>query len=66
MPRARSFATFSWVALFSHISVCIAGAKTIGHFAVNKMLVSKSFAAPEAVREIKSAVAGATRTKSAF
>jgi hypothetical protein len=43
----------------------MAGAKTIGQVAVSKTFVSKSFAAPLAARESKSAVAGATITKSA-
>ena len=43
----------------------MAGAKTIGHVAVSKTFVSKSLAAPDAARDNKSAVAGATITKSA-
>jgi hypothetical protein len=45
-PRSRSTATFARVAAFSHISVCMAGANTIGHVAVSSVLVSRSSAMP--------------------
>ena len=45
-PRLRRVATFSLVAEFSHISVCIAGAKIIGHFATNKVASNASLAKP--------------------
>ena len=64
-PRRRSVATFSCVAGCSHISVCIAGAKTTGHVATSTVDVSKSSARPAAKRAIRSAVAGAITIRSA-
>ncbi len=64
-PRRRSVATFSWVAGCSHISVCIAGAKTTGQRAVSSVFVSRSSASPWAALASMSAVAGATTTRSA-
>ena len=64
-PRRRSVATFSWVAGCSHISVCMAGAKTTGQRAVSSVLVSRSSARPWAALASMSAVAGATTTRSA-
>ena len=65
MPRSLSVATFAWVAACSHISVCMAGAITTGHRAVSSTVVSRSFACPVAARASRSAVAGATTTRSA-
>src|SRR4051812_38399374 len=65
-PRRRRVATLSWVAGCSHISVCIAGAKTTGQDAVSRVAVSRSSARPAAARASRSAVAGATTTRSAF
>ena len=64
-PRSRRVATFAWVAACSHISVCIAGANTTGHRAVSSVLVSRSSARPCAALASRSAVAGATTTRSA-
>ena len=64
-PRSRSVATLARVAACSHISVCIAGARTTGHRAVSSVLVSRSSARPCAALAIRSAVAGATTTRSA-
>ena len=64
-PRRRSSATLAWVAGCSHISVCMAGAYSTGHRAVSKVAVSRSPAIPAAARASRSAVAGATRTRSA-
>ena len=64
-PRRRSSDTFAWVAGCSHISVCMAGAYRTGHLAVSSVAVSRSPAIPAAARAIRSAVAGATRTRSA-
>ena len=58
-------ATLARVAGCSHISVCIAGAKTTGQRAVSNVLVSRSSARPWAALAIRSAVAGATTTRSA-
>src|SRR5690606_19726478 len=49
----------------SHISVCIAGAMTTGQRAVSRVEVSRSSARPDAARASRSAVAGATTTRSA-
>ena len=51
--------------LTARCPVCIAGAKTTGHRAVSRVLVSRSSARPWAARAIRSAVAGATTTRSA-
>ncbi len=64
-PRERRVATLARVAGFSHISECIAGAKTTGHVAVSSVFVSRSSAIPWAARARMSAVAGATTTSSA-
>ncbi len=64
-PRARNVATLAWVAGCSHISVCMAGAKTTGHRAVSRVAVSRSSARPHAAFASRSAVAGATTTRSA-
>ena len=53
------------VAGWCHISVCMAGARTTGHVAVSSTLPSRSGAIPAAVRASRSAVAGATTTRSA-
>ena len=59
-PRHAAWPTLAWVAGCSHISVCIAGAKTTGQWAVSRTLVSRSSARPVAARASRSAVAGAT------
>jgi len=64
-PRSRSKRTFAWVAGCTHISVCMAGAITTRPRVVNNTLVSKSLAIPCDARARKSAVAGATITRSA-
>src|SRR3954468_17038724 len=64
-PRRRRVATFSCVAGCSHISVCMAGTKTTGQEAVSRVAVSRSSARPMAARASRSAVAGATTTRSA-
>ena len=64
-PRRRNVATLSCVAGLSHISVCMAGATTIGHVAVRTVEVKRSSARPAAMRAIRSAVAGAMTTRSA-
>ena len=64
-PRERSSATLSRVAGCSHISVCIAGAISTGQRAVSRVAVSRSSARPCAARASRSAVAGATTTRSA-
>ncbi len=64
-PRSPSVATLAWVAGCSHISVCMAGAMTTGQRAVSRTLVSRSSAWPVAARASRSAVAGATTTRSA-
>ena len=64
-PRDRSVSTLARVAACSHISVCIAGAKTTGQWAVSRVEVSRSSARPVAARASRSAVAGATITRSA-
>ncbi len=65
MPRERRVATLAWVAACDHISVCIAGAISTGQSAVSNTLVSRSSARPLAARASRSAVAGATTTRSA-
>ena len=64
-PRSRRVATLARVAACSHISVCIAGAKTTGQRAVSSVLVRRSSASPCAAFASRSAVAGATITRSA-
>ena len=64
-PRSRSVATLARVAGWSHISVCIAGASSTGHETVSSVLVSRSSARPVAARDSRSAVAGATTSRSA-
>ena len=64
-PRSRRVATLATVAGCSHISVCIAGANTTGQRAVSSVVVSRSSACPWAARATRSAVAGATTTRSA-
>ncbi|MEY3714637.1 MAG: hypothetical protein RJB59_440 [Actinomycetota bacterium] len=54
------------MAEFSHIFGCIAGTITTGALLANTVVVNRSSALPCANREIKSAVAGAIRIKSAF
>src|SRR5215213_9234040 len=63
-PRLRSVSTLAWVAACSHISLCMAGEKTIGQCAVSSTFVSRSSARPDAARASRSAVAGATKTRS--
>ena len=64
-PRDRSSATLSRVAGCTHISVCIAGAISTGQRAVSRVAVSRSSARPWAALASRSAVAGATTTRSA-
>ena len=64
-PRDRRVSTFALVAACSHISVCIAGASRIGQRAVSSVFVSRSSACPVAALASRSAVAGATTTRSA-
>ena len=64
-PAPRSVATLARVAGCSHISVCMAGANTTGQRAVSSTAVSRSSDIPAAARAIRSAVAGATMTRSA-
>src|SRR6266702_3544414 len=64
-PRSRSAATLARVAGCSHISVCMAGANMTGQRAVSSVVVSKSAASPCAALARRSAVAGATTTRSA-
>ena len=64
-PRSPRVATLACVAGCSHISVCIAGAMTTGQRAVSRTVVSRSSACPVAARASRSAVAGATTTRSA-
>src|SRR4051794_2316332 len=64
-PRARNVATLDCVAGCSHISVCMAGANSTGQRAVSRAAVSRSSARPWAARASRSAVAGATTTRSA-
>ena len=64
-PRERSVATLARVAGCCHISVCMAGARSTGQVAVSSVLVSRSSARPCAARASRSAVAGATTTRSA-
>ena len=56
---------FATVALFSHISVCMAGATITGHVAARTVVVSRSSAIPEVIFAKNDAVAGATTTRSA-
>src|SRR3984885_9892246 len=64
-PRSRNVATFACVAGCCHISVCMAGANTTGQRAVSRTAVSRSSDRPAAARASRSAVAGATKTRSA-
>ncbi len=64
-PRSRSVATLACVAGCCHISVCMAGTIRTGQRAVSRTLVSRSSARPDAARASRSAVAGATTTRSA-
>jgi hypothetical protein len=64
-PRLRSVSTLATVAGCSHISVCMAGTKMTGPRAVSSVDVSRSSARPAAARAMRSAVAGATSTRSA-
>ena len=62
----RSSDTLAWVAGCCHISVCMAGANTTGQRAVSRTAVSRSSDMPAAARASRSAVAGATMTRSAL
>ncbi len=64
-PRRRRVATLSRVAGCSHISVCMAGTNTTGAAVASRVAVSRSSARPVAARASRSAVAGATTTRSA-
>ncbi len=64
-PRDRSNATFACVAGFDHIRRFIAGAMLIGTSVARHSVASRSSARPCASRAMKSAVAGATRIRSA-
>ena len=65
IPRLRKVSTLAWVAGLHHISVCIAGATTMGHVATRQELVNRSSARPWARRASRSAVAGAMTMRSA-
>jgi hypothetical protein len=54
-----------WVAGFSHISVCMAGASKIGHRAVRIVADTMSSEKPFAILAMMFAVAGATTTSCA-
>ena len=64
-PLLSRVSIFATVALFSHISVCIAGATTTGHVAAKTVVVSRSSAIPALIFAMKDAVAGATTIRSA-
>ena len=64
-PRARRVARFCCTAGCSHISVCMAGHTTTGAAVAIRVVVSRSSAKPAAYRASRSAVAGATTTRSA-
>ena len=64
-PRAASVATLAWVAGCAHISVFIAGAIRIGLSEASSVVAARSSAIPAAMRAIRSAVAGATTSRSA-
>ncbi|CAB4801047.1 unannotated protein [freshwater metagenome] len=66
IPRDFKVSTFATVAGLSHICGCIAGINKMGAVVVKTVFVKRSSARPAAIREIKSAVAGAINTKSAF
>ena len=65
MPRSVSVSMFAVVALFSHISVCMAGATITGQVAASTVVVRRSSAIPDVIFAINDAVAGATTTRSA-
>ena len=54
-----------WVAACSHIFTFIAGAISTGLSVAMSAVVARSFAMPAAILAIRSAVAGATTTRSA-
>jgi len=64
-PRSRRVRTLSAVAGLSHISVCMAGARRMGHRAASRVLVSRLSAIPARILAMVSAVAGATTMASA-
>ncbi len=66
MPRARRAARFSWVTGFRHMRVFIAGATSTGQVAASTVVVTASSAMPARIRATRSAVAGATTTRSAM
>ena len=55
----------AWVAGCAHIIAFIAGAISTGLSEASKVVAARSLAMPAAMRAIKSAVAGATTSKSA-
>ena len=65
IPLELRVAMLATVALFSHISVCIAGATTTGQLAVSTVVVSRSSAIPAETLARNDAVAGATTIASA-
>ena len=58
-PRLRRISTFAFVAGSSHICGCIAGTTKTGASTARTKLVNRSSARPDAIRAIRSAVAGA-------
>ena len=65
-PRARSAARFSCVTGFRHMRVFMAGATSTGQVAASTVVVTASSAMPARMRARRSAVAGATTTRSAI
>ena len=64
-PRDCSRAIFDWVAAFSHMAWFIAGATARAAVVARQSVANRSSASPWAIRARKSALAGATRTRSA-
>ena len=65
IPLSFKVSMFETVALFSHISVCMAGATITGQVAARTVVVRRSSAIPEVIFARNEAVAGATTTRSA-
>ena len=64
-PRAFRVARLAWVAGCAHIIAFIAGAISTGLSEASSVVAARSSASPAAMRAIRSAVAGATTSKSA-
>ena len=64
-PRPSSVRRFAWVAGCCHMRTFIAGAASTGLSVASSAVLARSSAMPAAMRASRSAVAGATTTRSA-